>query len=248
MENTNKIKERNTRKEQRRIPLDSNFINGKEKSKVKPSDMLYGYLQMLSTTDSKDEYGESKQIDKRFVYKSDYKHTDVVEYFGKDLADKDLFPVKDVQRAFKLLKDLGFIKEDKIRGLKGNIVKIYELPYINDGAKYPYKLIPLDTLEYLLDGCNHNVIKLYAYILRGFDMYKFNFEFTDKLLLKEVFGFSSNTNARINKQLHNRLDVLKKLGLVSFYKYYKQLDNGHSMPVYKLIGVKYYIDRDDMAN
>ena len=68
-------------KQLRRFPLEDNFMKGnKEISKSKPSDMLYGYLQMVSN------YRQEDKV--RFVYKKNYSHSDVEKHFGYDIDGK----------------------------------------------------------------------------------------------------------------------------------------------------------------
>ena len=127
--------------EKRRFPVEEKFMN------KKVSDMLYGYLQSISYV------GEN---DVRFVYKSHFSPTKVQEYFGVDEKGEYRFQRLAITRALRVLIQYGYVRETAIQGLKGNVVKAYELPY--DEEKI-FQYIPLETLKYLLDTCNPNVIK-----------------------------------------------------------------------------------------
>ncbi len=85
----------------RRIPMDSNFMKGNINiSRSKPNDVLYGYLQLVSTY--------CKTTQRRFIYASTYSHVKAEQYFGNGENGKPKFPRKNIERAFKVLLDYGF--------------------------------------------------------------------------------------------------------------------------------------------
>lgn len=220
----NKIKKNENENKKRRFSIEEKFMKGdKNISKSKPSDVLYGYLQMISTFRKEDQI--------RFIYKKNYSHINVQEHFGIDENGKYNFERKAVARAFKVLEQYGYIRESRVVGLKGNDVPIYELPYDDDKL---FQYIQLDTLRYMLNTCNPNVIKIYIFLKYKYFCFKDKFEFTDKMLLNECFGLSSNTNKKTNDELKDRLDILKKLGLIDWYEYSKTLDNGIVTPIKRL--------------
>ena len=211
-------------KKKRRFPVEEKFMN------KKVSDMLYGYLQSISYV------GEN---DVRFVYKSHFSPTKVQEYFGVDEKGEYRFQRLAITRALRVLIQYGYVREITVQGLKGNMVKAYELPY--DEEKI-FQYIPLETLKYLLDTCNPHVIKLYIYFLNGYNNFGTNFEFTDKRLLNECFGVKSNTNKKTNDTLKNRLDILKKLGLIDWCEYTKSY-NGTKIKTKRLLYVNKYVSK-----
>lgn len=231
------MKNLKNKNEKRRIPMEDNFMKGnKEISKSKPNDILYAYLQMISTTDGKD-----KKVEKRFVYKKDYSHVNVQEHFGVDENGNYIFPKKNVERAIRVLIQYGYVKETKIQGLKGNLVPIYELPYdVNEIFQY----IDLDTLKFMLRTCNPNIIKLYIFFKYKYFCFGNEFIFTDKMLLQECFGLSSNTNKKANDELKDRLKMLKILGLIDWCEFTIMNSQGKPMPQKRLLFVNDKIKED----
>lgn len=221
--------------EKRRFPMEDNFMKGNKKiSRSKPNDMLYGYLQMISTTDGKIS-NVSKKVERRFIYKSDYSHVKVEEYFGYDDKGKPVFSRKNVERAMRVLKQYGYVRETKVIGLKGNIVKAYELPYNVDEI---FQYIDLDTLQFMLRTCNPNVIKLYIFFKYKYFCFGNEFIFTQKMLLEECFGLSSNTrNKIVVDELKDRLKILKLLGLIDWCEFTMINNEGKPVPRKKLLFV-----------
>lgn len=210
--------------EKRRFPMEDNFMKGnKDVSKSKPNDVLYGYLQMIST------YRKEDNI--RFVYKKDYSHMDIERHFGVDEKGKPIFPRKSAERAMRVLIQYGYVREVKVMGLKNNLVPAYELPY---DVTETFQYINLDTLKYLLEVFNPNVIKLYIFLKYKHFCHSNNFVFTKKMLLKECFGVSSNTNKTANDKLKTCLDVLAKVKLIKWCNFTILNDNGQPVPQMKL--------------
>lgn len=213
--------------EKRRIPMEEKFMKGdKNISKSKPNDVLYGYLQMISYLD-----GDGR----RFVYKKDYAPSKVEEYFGCDIDGKPRFPKKNVQRAFRVLVQYGYVRETKVVGLKGNYVKAYELPYdVNELFQY----IDLETLRFLLNFSNTNVIKVYIFFKYKYFCFGDKFVFTKKMLLEECFGLSSTTKHKSNMdKLNDILKGLRILGLIDWCEYYITNDKGYNIPQRRLLKV-----------
>lgn len=198
----------------------------KDISKSKPNDVLYGYLQMISYVD-----GEGK----RFVYKKDYSHTEVEKHFGYDLEGKALFPKKNVERAFKVLIQYGYVRETKVVGLKDNLVKAYELPYDVDRL---FQYVDLETLRFLLDTVNPNVIKVYIFFKYKYFCFGNKFIFTKQMLLEECFGLASTTKHKGNmEKLDNIMKALKLFGLIDWCEYYITNDKGYKIPQRRLLFV-----------
>ncbi|NLM62886.1 MAG: hypothetical protein GX190_01045 [Mollicutes bacterium] len=211
--------------EKRAIPVEDKFMNRKI------SDILYGYLQSISYLD--------KSGKTRFVYKDHYSPSIIQEYFGIDENGRYKFQRLAITRAMRVLIEFGYVREITVEGLKGNYVKAYELPFNVDSI---FQIIPLETLKYLLDASNSNVIKIYVYLLNKYNCFGDKFEFTNKHLLNKCFGVKSNTNSLTNKSLANRLDFLKKLGLIDWCEYVK-VYNGKKIKTKRLKFVNKYISK-----
>lgn len=212
--------------EKRRFPIENNFMKGnKNINKSKPNDILYGYLQMVST------YREEEKI--RFIYKKNYTHSEVEKYFGYDNNGKPYFPRKNVERAFKVLLQYGYVKEIQITGLKGNLVKAYELPYnVNEVFQY----VEFDTLKFMLRTCNPNIIKLYIFFKYKYFCFGDKFIFTQKLLLEECFGLNSRNRSAVD-ELKDKLKMLKLLGLIDWVDFTIINDMGKPVPQKRLLFV-----------
>lgn len=219
------------KKEKRRFPLEETFMKGdKRVNKSKPSDMLYGYLQMISTTNNKDGSKDENII--RFVYKKNYSNKKVEDHFGYRDDGKPWFPQRNVQRAMRALIQFGYVRESLIENLEGRgHSKIYELPYNVDEM---FQYINLDTLQFMLRTCNPNVLKLYIYFKYKHFCHGTEFIFTEKILLKECFGLTSFKNKVARDELRDRLKMLRLLGLIDYCEFVLQNSKGLPIPVKRL--------------
>ena len=97
-----------------------------------------------------------------------------------------------VRNTLKLYEKLGLIYNETIRDLYGNNVEVIIL---SQNFEY-YTLIPLETLKYLVDTANENVIKVYAYLLNKFQYkQKENERYTFNLSeLCAAIGYSSKSD------------------------------------------------------
>ncbi|MBO3320264.1 hypothetical protein CYK62_11125 [Clostridium perfringens] len=214
---------------EKRIPMTKEF------NKKSVNDWLYGYLQSISYVD------ENK---KTFVYKEHVNQSELVEKAPKN--DKGKSPSKSkISRDFNKLIALGFIKETKVIGLNGNMVPAYELPYDKQEL---YKLIPLDTLIYLLDIGSKYLIKIYIYLLNKFQ-WKIKsgeyYNFSYKELIRECLGMKSTTNSRDYTIVRNCLDALIKLKMLELGTDYNRI-NGQLTTHFKLLSVKKTIKYDSI--
>lgn len=214
---------------EKRIPMTKEF------NRKSVNDWLYGYLQSVSTID-----GEKRTI----VYKDKINLSELALIAPKN--EKNRPPSKSkMSRDFNKLIALGFVSEIKVIGVKGNVVDVYELPYDKQEL---YKLIPLDTLSYLLDVCTINVIKIYIYLLNKYqwkikenDYYRFSLG----ELIKECLGMKSTTNGRDYILVQNCLDALIKFGLINISKDYTRI-NGQLTSYFKLNEVKTHIIKESI--
>lgn len=179
----------------KRIPMEERFM------KKKVNDILYGYLQSVSHFD-----GQTT-----FVYK------DRVNFSEMETIFRGQFNRLKLSRDFKFLLSIGLIEEGEIKTIRGEMVNVYILPF---NEKELYRIIPLDTLRFLIDTTNSNVIKIYVYLL-----YKYNFgkckgyEFTQKELL-EALKIKSH-HERDRNMIKNILICLKNNGLIKYDEKWK---------------------------
>lgn len=204
--NIGKEKKKMEKKQQnlnRVIPLTKDFMGDK-----KTNDIVWGFLQIHSY----------KVNEKRIVYKSQAKPFDIYNYFMKDKekTDNPVISEATIRNTIKLYKIIGIITEEKIIDKYERLVDVYVLK--QDFKRFQY--IKTDTLKYLVDTANINVIKVYTYLLNKF-IYKKNsnekYSFTKKELCKSI-GYSYR-NDNISK-INNILTCLKNNGLIEYSQSY----------------------------
>lgn len=175
------------------------------------NDLIYAYLQAVS-------YRDPNKKD-RYVWKRDFIKRDVAKILKINF--------RTFQRRFDYLVENGYV-----------IVKdeVYELPKISEYNFY----IPLDTLKYLINTTNEDVIKIYVYLgqlkkCMGKEAY-----FTkSKLLVLMGYkttasdGVKASTNKRDWERINNILDMLEdKLKLIECKKVYEPYKNGTTEKIY----------------
>lgn len=175
------------------------------------NDLIYAYLQAVS-------YRDPNKKD-RYVWKRDFIKRDVAKILKINF--------RTFQRRFDYLVENGYV-----------IVKdeVYELPKISEYNFY----IPLDTLKYLINTTNEDVIKIYVYLgqlkkCMGKEAY-----FTkSKLLVLMGYkttasdGVKASTNKRDWERINNILDMLEdKLKLIKCKKVYEPYKNGTTEKIY----------------
>ena len=119
----------------RRMPTGEGVMEDK-----KFNDIVYAYLQSIS-------YKIEDISEYRFLYKSQLNYTRIARELKMNL--------KTCKSKIKYLFENGYIVE-----VKKDDLTIYELPNL---GQY-YFLIPNETLKYLVDTCNENIIITYAYL------------------------------------------------------------------------------------
>ena len=204
----------------RRIPTTKEFLANK-----KLNEKLYGILQAMSTTKEED----GKTI--RFVYKKKVNKTEIADNFE--------ISRQAISRYFSALIKYGFLKEIKIQS-KGNchFAEAYELP---EDSKL-FVPIEFDTLIYLLNVSNADVIKVYTYLFNKDKCKKYSYgnegkyEFTF-VELTSVLGLS--LQGYTNKKIRDILNVLTLLGLIECSWNYKYNENSK----FTLNIIRKYVDK-----
>lgn len=191
----------------RYIPIEGKFMD------KKVNDILYGYLQTISFIN------ENKE---RFVINDDFENQ---IHIVRDLMD--ISTNKTVKNQLKNLIKLGLVVEGTTKDKKGNEIKCLYLPMIDGDL---FKLIPLETLKFLISTKNKFGVKVYVYLLNKFQWKQKNnetYEFSKKELLKLV-GWKG-TNQMEWDIMNNILLDLKNNGLINYFESYKTV-NGIKQP------------------
>ncbi len=152
-------------------------------------------------------------------------------YWLNEDADRPLLSLATVKRVMTLFKspDIGLITEGKVEDLSGKLVKCY---WLNEDENY-FQLIRLDTLKFLCDVANSDVIKTYAYLLNK-NFYFEDYSFSCKEIA-EMLGYSYRTE--VVSKVENILKSLKAFGLVEHADYYEKNYDGNPVPKKRLVYV-----------
>ena len=209
--------------QKRRIPLDKKFMT------KKINDILYGYLQVKSTLNT--------ETNMRYIKKDDVNFTEIEE----DL--KYTFKRRTLANHLSNLINCGFIGESEMIDTYGESMKVYTFPYNVDSI---YKLIPIETLRYLVDTANPSVVSIYVYLLNKWEWKGNKYIFTEAELIKNCLGVTSTSNSRDYIRVNNVLTCLVNNGLIEYKKVYSK-KNGVPIKKKKLLKVStiYKGKRDD---
>ena len=213
----------NNEEQKRRIPLDKKCMT------KKINDILYGYLQVKSTLNT--------ETNMRYIKKDDVNFTEIEE----DL--KHTFKRRTLANHLSNLINCGFIGESEMIDTYGEPMKVYTFPYNTDSI---YKLIPIETLRYLVDTANPSVVSIYVYLLNKWEWKGNKYIFTEAELIKNCLGVTSTSNSRDYIRVNNVLTCLVNNGLIEYKKVYSK-KNGVPIKKKKLLKVStiYKGKRDD---
>ena len=189
----------NNKEQKRRIPLDKKFMT------KKINDILYGYLQVKSTLNT--------ETNMRYIKKDDVNFVEIEE----DL--KYAFKRRTLANHLSNLMNYGFIGESEMTDTYGEPMKVYTFPYNTDSI---YKLIPVETLRYLVDTANPSVISIYVYLLNKWEWKGSKYTFTEAELIKNCLGVTSTSNSRDYIRVNNVLTCLVNNGLIEYKNDYSK--------------------------
>lgn len=219
----------NDKKPQRRlIPLDDSFMKDK-----KTHDKVWSFLQINSykTADGKRFVYKTTETNANSIHKAIARK--VINSKGKETYDISLMTVRNT---LKLYEKLGLIYNETIRDLYNKEVEVIVLSQKFDF----YTLIPIETLKYLVDTANENVIKVYAYLLNKFqykqkenDRYTFNLS-----ELCAAVGYSAKSENTAT--MRNILKSLQNNHLISYEESYFITEDKTPIPIHILFNVSLY--------
>ena len=180
---------------------------------------LYGHLQALSYL----------KDGKRFVYAVDATPSQLLAMTPVDGAGKKITSLATIKRVMKFFKDSGLITEGKVEDLAGKQVKCF---WLNEDENY-FQLINLETLRFLCDVANSDVIKTYAYLLNKNNYFE-DYSFSCKEIV-EMLGYCYKADTA--KKAGNILFALESFGLIKTASYYEKNFDGNPVPRKRLINV-----------
>lgn len=132
-------------------------------------------------------------------------------------------------RHFKKLMDYGYVKKEK---------DYYEILNPEDS----FLMIPLDTINFLLDNLRPHVFKTFIYLVQR-NKFKENYEFTLQELAEHT-GLSTTNRQSTNATLKNALLALNKLNLVYCKELIKKNREGNPIHYYQIAEINMYIDKN----
>lgn len=132
-------------------------------------------------------------------------------------------------RHFKKLMDYGYIKKEK---------DYYEILNPEDS----FLMVPLDTINFLLDNLRPHVFKTFIYLVQR-NKFKENYEFTLQELAEHT-GLSTTHRQSTNATLKNALLVLNKLNLVYCKEIVRINREGIPVHYYQIAEINMYIDKN----
>ena len=179
------------------------------------NDILYAYLQSILYRDPNKE--------DRYVWKNDCKREDLAKALKMNLST--------LKRKFNHLVSNGYIVEKE---------DTFELPKVSQWNFF----IPVETLKFLIDTTNEDIITVYAYLGQLKNKMKDKAYYTESKLLillgyktklrtKDENGnqmYRASTNSRDWERINNVIKALKLFGLLTTVEK-KEIYNGKE--VYK---------------
>lgn len=197
--------------EHRKIPLKEDFMMTKTVSA-----RIYGYLQCKSyLTEDK----------RRYVLMTDCTPTTIQRGMLEKNGDMNPQSISlgTIKSGISLFKKSELIVQGEVM-IKGSKKKCYYLPE----ERSHFQLIELDTLRYLVNTSNSEVIKVYAYLLNKSQNFV-NYSFTGKELAIAI-GYDYKQKNTKNK-IKDIILFLENNGLLVKSNYYEKVGQNGSLPV-----------------
>ena len=204
--------------ENRRFPMKTDFLSDK-----KLDDIMYGFLLSNSylTNDNR-----------RYCIKADVTAGQMIKYFKEQ--DKKIASERKLRDMFKLFMNIDLLSEGEY-----DKKKVYFIPDLDGKDGRIYVRIKIQTLKFLVDTANSNVIKIYAYLKMMMEIhnkrYTTAFRFAEKDLLEQI-GFKTINYSNNYAMIRNILDSLRNNGLIEFHKEFVKTDCG-------IITEYFYLDK-----
>lgn len=129
----------------------------------------------------------------------------------------------DMPTQAKILEKIG-LKSPKT--LRAHLQYLIDTGYVEDkGDKYVlpniediYLLLPLETIQFITDTIKESVIKVYIYLGQRWK-YKPGYVFTQEEIAQHL-GMKLAGNPRGRQMIHNALDLLAAVELISFENFF----------------------------
>lgn len=211
-------------KEQHRVlPLETNDNNILQDKSIDLQ--IYELFQIKSyITKDKIRFCYKKGLTQQSLY-NEYKK-------GYDINSKKCISFNTFRKYLKTLFDKGMILDGEVLDIREKEkVKAYILP-----QDYKvFQFVPLETMRFLANTTNKNVINIYGYLLNK-SKYKENYTFTLKELVVNALGYNAETSG-IEQKANDCLTLLEMIGLIEYSEIYELNNDNIPVPYKKLIRV-----------
>lgn len=196
--------------QKRMIPLTKEFMQNK-----KVYDRVWGFLQLNSYIGYDIENHKH-----RFIYAKEISNfsdfhlkvnTTIYDYTTE--KERDYFSYNTCKNCFELLKNMGYITKGTIIDRRHNIVEVY---YLEEDFT-PFKMIPYDLLEYLMNIKQLNTLKIYTTLLNWYSWYEYK-PYTYTFTLEQLSNAIGYTSKHQNKNIDQTLKYFKSCNLISYHK------------------------------
>lgn len=173
----------------------------------------------------------------RFCYKRDLTQTGLYNEYKEnyDKSNNKCISFNTFRKYWKNLFNKDMIIEGEVFDISGKEkVKAYILP-----QNYKiFQFVPLETMRFLANSTNKNVINIYGYLLNK-SKYKEKYVFTLKELVVNALGYNAETSG-IEQKAKDCLNCLSLFGLVEYADIYELNIDNRPVPKKKLIKVNLY--------
>lgn len=170
----------------------------------------------------------------RFCYKSGLTQQGMYNEYKKSYSDNNIkcISFNTFRKYWKTLFDKSMITNGEVTDISGKEkVKAYILPQ----DYKTFQFVPLETMQFLVNATNRNVINIYGYLLNK-SKYKENYTFTLKELVVNALGYNSETSG-IEQKAKDCLSLLEIIGLIEYTEIYELNTDNKPVPKKKLIKV-----------
>lgn len=170
----------------------------------------------------------------RFCYKIGLTQQSLYNEYKEcyDSNNKKCISFNTFRKYWKTLFDKGMILNGEVSDMSGkDKVKAYILPQ----DYKTFQFVPLDTMQFLVNATNRNVINIYGYLLNK-SKYKENYTFTLKELVVNALGYNAETSG-IEQKAKDCLSLLEMIGLIEYAEIHELNSDNKPVPKKKLIRI-----------
>ena len=199
----------------RDFPMQKEFLGDK-----KMNDIIYGFLQTNSyLTPTK----------KRYCWRSEVTAGKIIEYF-KEQETESPIAERTIRNLLKLFAKINLLEEGEYEGKK-----VYYLPDITTN----YVIIKTETLRFLVNTANTNVIKVYAQLKKMWEchkkyQHKEKYRFSKADLLTAIGYTTIKSYSENFKMIEDILQCLQNNELIEIHKEGIVTGSGQATEYYEL--------------